>query len=154
MFSARRNALALAAVVAAPLVLTGCGSSVADRDTSRTVTTTAAEAVTPFCEAVDESRAAARPISELGTGRRLAEINNVADQVRTANQQVTALAPQELRTDFERRNALIERQLRLLETNGGDTLALARDQDIAREASDPGYTAALRRINDYVRSTC
>lgn len=154
MSSARRNAIALAAVVAAPLLLTGCGSSVADRDTSRTVTTTAAQAVTPFCEAVDDSRAAARPVSELGTGQRLGEIDTVADRVRTANEQVTALAPQELRADFERRNALIERQLRLLETNRGDTLALARDPDVAREASDPGYTAALRRINDYVHSTC
>lgn len=154
MSSVRRNALALTAVVAAPLVLAGCGGSVADRDTSRTVTTTAAQAVTPFCEAVDNSRAAARPVSELGTGRRVGEISTVAEQVRTANEQVTALSPQELRADFERRNALIERQLRILESNGGDTLALARDSDVAREASDPAYTAGQRRINDYVRSTC
>ena len=45
---------------------------------------------------------------------------------------MTALSPQEIRADFERVNALIERQLRLLEANGGDTLALARDADVAR----------------------
>ncbi|MDN5917194.1 MAG: hypothetical protein L0I76_19175 [Pseudonocardia sp.] len=152
--SQRHGALALPAVAAAVLVLTACGGSVADRGSSRTVTTTQAEAVTPFCEAVENSRAATRPVSGLGTGRRVDDVDGVADRVRAANEQVTALAPQELRADFERANALIEHQLRLLEANGGDTLALARDPDIAREATDPGYTAASSRINEYVRATC
>lgn len=154
MSSTRRHALALPALLAAVLALPGCGSSVADRDTSRTATTTQARAVTPFCEAVEQSRAATGPVSRLATGQRLDDPAVVVDRVRTANEQVTALAPQEVRPDFERVNALVERQLRLLESNGGDTLALARDPDVAREAADPGYTAAVRRINDYVRSTC
>lgn len=135
-------------------MLAACGGSVADRGSSRTVTTTQAAAVTPFCEAVANSRTAARPVSELGTGRRVDDIAQVADRVRAANQQVTALSPQEIRADFDRVNALIERQLRLLEANGGDTLALARDADVAREASDPAYTEASGRINEYVRNTC
>ncbi|MBW0102341.1 hypothetical protein [Pseudonocardia sp. KRD291] len=136
------------------MVLSACGGSVADRGSSRTVTTTQAQAVSPFCEAVENSRSSARPVTELGTGRRVDDIAGVADRVRAANEQVTALSPQELRADFERVNALVERQLRQLETNGGDTFALARDPDVAREASDPAYTAASGRINDYVRSTC
>lgn len=152
MRASRRYCLALPALLVAGLVLSGCGSSVADRGSSRTVTTTQARAVSPFCEAVDRSSAAARPVST--PGRRVDDITAVADEVRAANQQVTALAPQELRADFERVNGLIERQLRILEANGGDTFALARDPDITREANDPAYNEASDRINDYVRATC
>ena len=148
----RHRAVILPVLVAAVLGLAGCGSSVADRDGPRTVTTTQARAVSPFCEAVQTRRQAARPLSE--PGRRVDDIGAIAERVRTANQQVSALAPQELRADFERVNGLIERQLRLLETNGGDTFALARDPDVARESNDPAYSEASDRINEYVRATC
>ena len=143
MSSVRRSGYALPALSAALVVLAGCGSSVATRETPRTAVTTQAKAVTPFCEAVANSRAATRPIAELGTGQRV-----------EANQQVTSLAPQEMRADFERAGQLLERQLQVLEESGGDTLALSRDPELARNRTDPEYTSGTQRINDYVRRTC
>lgn len=154
MSSARRSGYALPALSAVLLVLAGCGSSVATRDTPRTAVTTQAEAVTPFCEAVTNSRAATRPVAELGSGQRVEDIALVADRVRAANQQVTSLAPQELRADFERASQLLERQLQALEESGGDTLALSRDPELTRDRTDPEYAAGTQRINEYVRRTC
>ena len=90
----------------------------------------------------------------MGIGRSISDVGEVTANVRQANQQVTALAPQEIRADFERVDQLVERQLALLEANGGDTLAVARDPGIAQDRADPEYQAASQRIRDYVRSTC
>ncbi|OLL71305.1 hypothetical protein Ae168Ps1_5808 [Pseudonocardia sp. Ae168_Ps1] len=146
----------LALLVPAALVLVaGCGGSLATQPgSSRQATTTEAVATTPFCEAVQASRDAAQPVSGLAIGRSLGDIDRVAAEVRRANQQVSSLAPQEIRADFDRANQLVERQLELLEANGGDTMAVARDPEIAQARSDPEYQAASQRINDYVRSNC
>lgn len=153
MTAVRRHALLLAAV----LVVAGCGDSLATRPgPSRPVTTTQVRATTPFCEAVQASREAAQPVSGIGIGlgRQVGDIERLAADVRRANEQVTALAPQEIRADFERANQVVERQLELLEANGGDTLAVARDPQLAQERTDPAYQAASQRINAYVRSNC
>ncbi|MBC3192927.1 hypothetical protein H7X46_17860 [Pseudonocardia sp. C8] len=152
MTAVRRLGLLLPAVL---LVLAGCGDSLATQPgSSRPPTTTQARATTPFCEALQDSEEAAEPVSGIAIGRPVENIGEIAADVRRANEQVTALAPQEIRPDFDRVNQLAERQLDLLEANGGDTLAVARDPEIARARADPSYQVATQRINDYVRSTC
>ncbi|BBG01119.1 MULTISPECIES: hypothetical protein [Pseudonocardia] len=142
-------------VPAALLLLAGCGGSLATQPgTSRPATTTAAQASTPFCDAVQASREATQPVGGIGLGRAVEDVESVASNVRRANQQVTGLAPQEIRTDFDRVNQIVERQLQLLEANGGDTVAVARNPEIAEARSDPEYQASSQRINDYVRSNC
>ena len=141
-----------------PLVLTGavlagCGSSITDV-TTRSTGPTQVRAVSPFCDAVERSQTAAAPISRSRIGTRVDDVDAVAEQIRSANQQVSALAPPELRADADRVTGVVDRQLRLLVDSGGDTLALARDPDLQRVTSDPEYAAASRRLGDYVRSTC
>lgn len=152
MAAVRQHVLLLSAVLA---LVAGCGGSLATQPGStRAPTTTQARATTPFCEAVQASRDAAQPVNGVGIGRSVGDVGEVAANVRQANQQVTALAPQEIRADFDRVNQLTQRQLELLEANGGDTLAVARDPEIAQARSDPEYQAASQRINDYVRANC
>lgn len=152
MTAVRRFALL---VPAALVLLAGCGGSLATQPgTSRPATTTQAQASTPFCDAVQASREATQPVGGIGLGRGVEDVEAVAADVRRANQQVTGLAPQEIRSDFDRVNQLVERQLQLLEANGGDTIAVARNPEIAEARSDPEYQAASQRINDYVRSNC
>ena len=134
-------------------VLAGCGSSITEI-TTRSTGPTPAHAVSPFCDAVQRSQKAAEPVSRGRIGARVDDVENVADQVRSANQQVSALAPPELRADADRVTGVVDRQLRLLVDSGGDTMVLSRDPDLARATSDPEYAAASRRLGDYVRSTC
>lgn len=155
MYPVRR--MALFATMAALALVAGCGDSLATRSSdysSDSTPTTEARASSPFCEAVENSRRATEPVAALGVGQQLGDVGQVAADVRTANQQVTALAPQEIRADFERTTALVEQQLQLLEANGGDTLAVARDPAISQARTDPEYTAANSRVTDYVRRTC
>lgn len=152
MSGVRRSAVLLPLACA---LLAGCGDSLATRPgPSRPAPTTEAVAPTPFCEAVRASREATEPVTGIGAGRRVGDVATVAAEIRRANQQVVALAPQDIRADFDRANELVERQLQLLEANGGDTLALARDPEVARSRSDPAYRAASQRVTAYVRSTC
>ncbi|MBP2367116.1 hypothetical protein [Pseudonocardia parietis] len=152
MTTVRRHVLLLSVAL---VLVAGCGGSLATQPgSSRQATTTPARASNPFCEAVQAGRDAAEPVSGIGIGRSVGDVDQVAANVRRANQQVTALAPQEIRADFDRVNQLAERQLELLEANGGDTMAVARDPEIAQARSDPAYQAASQRINDYVRSNC
>ena len=152
MTAVRLFVLLLPAVL---VLLAGCGGSLATQPgSSRPTTTTPARAATPFCEAVRASRDAAQPVNGIGIGRSVGDVAEVTANVRAANQQVTALAPQELRADFDRANQLDERRLELLEANDGDILAVARDPQIAQARTDPEYQAASQRINDYVRSNC
>jgi len=140
-------------VLLAGAVVAGCGSSITET-TQRSATPTPARAVSPFCDAIEQSQAAAEPVSRGRAGGRIEDIDQVADQVRTANQQVSALAPPELRADADRVVGVLDRQLRLLEDSGGDTAALSRDPELGRASADPAYTAASRRVTDYVRASC
>lgn len=154
MYPVRRLALVAPVVL---VLVSGCGDSLATRSSDysvRATATTEAPARTPFCEAVAASEQASDPLVGLGVGQRLEDVSRVVQQVRNANEQVVALAPQEIRADVERTTAFVEQQLRALEANGGDTLAVARDPAVARSRSDPGYTAANRRVTDYVRRAC
>ncbi len=140
-------------MLVAGAVLAGCGSSITDV-TTRSAGPTQARAVTPFCDAVERSQTAAEPLSRGRIGARVDDVAEVADQIRSANQQVSALAPPELRADADRVTGVVDRQLRLLVDSGGDTMVLSRDPDLERATSDPEYTAASRRLADYVRGTC
>ncbi|GAA1866836.1 MULTISPECIES: hypothetical protein [Pseudonocardia] len=155
MTAVRRPGLLVPAALAL-LLVGGCGSSLATQpgSSSRTVVTTQNRPSSPFCDAVEASRTATQPFNGVGIGRSISDVGEVTANVRQANQQVTSLAPQEIRADFERVDQLVERQLALLEANGGDTLAVARDPGIAQDRADPEYQAASQRIRDYVRSTC
>ncbi|ANY05236.1 hypothetical protein AFB00_01690 [Pseudonocardia sp. HH130630-07] len=150
----RRWTLLLSALTVS-VVLAGCGDSLATQSgTSRPATTTEARATTPFCEAVQANQDAVRPLGGIAVGGRVEDVAQLVANVRRTNQQVTALAPQEIRGDFDRANQLVERQLVALENSGGDSMAVARDPEIARARSDPEYQAASQRISDYVRSNC
>ena len=140
-------------VLLAVAVVAGCGSSIT-ATTPRSTGPTQARAVSPFCDAVERSQTAAEPVSRGRIGARVDDVGEVAEQVRTANLQVSALAPPELRADADQVTAVVDRQLRLLVDSGGDTLVLSRDPELERATNDPAYTAATRRLGDYVRSTC
>lgn len=140
-------------VLLAVAVVAGCGSSITET-TTRSTGPTQARAVSPFCDAVERSQAAAEPVSRGRIGARVEDVGEIADEVRSANQQVSALAPQELRADADRVTGVVDRQLRLLVDSGGDTMVLARDPELERATTDPAYAAATRRLGDYVRSTC
>jgi hypothetical protein len=149
MYPVRRIALLLLAGA----VVAGCGSSIT-QVTPRTAAPTQARAVTPFCDAIDQNRKAAEPLSRGGLGSRVENIDQVADQIRSANQQVAALAPPEQKADADRIVAVLDRQLRVLVDNDGDTAALARDPEIEQATRDPEYAAANRRLSEYVRTSC
>ncbi|MFP5021960.1 hypothetical protein [Pseudonocardia phyllosphaerae] len=144
----------LAALVLAG-ALTGCGDSLATRPSSTPhASPTTSRSQTPFCEALQRSREAARPVNELGVSRQKSDTGEVVTDVRSANQQVLLLAPQEIRPDVQRANEVVELQLRVLERTEGDTLALSRDPDVSRERSDPQNVEASQRIQDYSRRMC
>ncbi len=149
MYAVRR----IVVVLLGATMLAGCGSSITEI-TPRSTRTTPAAAATPFCEAIARSQEASQPVARWRIGQQVENVGEVADQVRTTNQQVSALAPPELRADADRVVGVVDRQLRLLEVNGGDTSALARDPELERATADPEYAAASKRLSDYVRTSC
>ena len=137
------------------LLPTACGSSLADADRpdpARTRRTPPGD----FCTAVQVVGDAARPLAALvdrGGAVPREQITEAAEHVRSANVDVLATAPGEIRADIERSVAEANLQLDALEATGGDTAAVARDAS-ARGQNGPDYTAAATRVQDYVGAHC
>jgi hypothetical protein len=143
-------------VAGAALVLTGCGGSLADAD--RPDPTRARHAPPgDFCAAVLAGAEAARPLAALverGGSVPREEITAAAEQVRSANADVLATAPGEIRADVEQSLAEADMQLDALEAAGGDAAAVARDAAARRTQVGQDYTAATARVRDYVSTHC
>jgi hypothetical protein len=138
------------------LLITGCGGSLADTDAPNA---SQARRVPPgdFCTAVRAGADATRPLAALvgrgGTVPR-AQLSEAAAQVRSANADVLATAPGEIRAEVERSVAAVDLQLSALEAAEGDTGAVARDGALRSRLTAPEYTAATQRVREYVGSHC
>jgi hypothetical protein len=151
------RAVALTALlVAAALLLGGCGGSLADADAphpSRAPRPPAGD----FCTAVKAGAAATRPLAALVAQGGVVPRDRLAAaaaQVRTANADVLATAPAEIRADVEQSVAAVELQLEALEAARGDTGAVARDGTVRSRLSAPEYAGASRRVREYVDAHC
>ena len=137
------------------LLPTACGSSLADADrpsATRARQTPAGD----FCAAVAAGADAARPLATLvdrGGAVPRDQITEAAEQVRSANAEVLATAPGEIRDDVERSVTEADLQLDALEAAGGDAAAVARDA-AARGQGDQDYPAAAARVRAYVGAHC
>lgn len=146
----RRTALLLMLAVLG--ALTGCGSSVADRDGPAPVRATTAPPP-PFCAALEASLRATAPL-ENRTGIPAEELTNAVEGARRANTELVDTAPTPLRPDVERYVAALDLQLAALQANGGDTVALQRDAALASAVNTPETVAAGQRVQTYVRENC
>jgi hypothetical protein len=146
-------AVVLAAVT---LLMTGCGGSLADTDApapSRSRSTPPGD----FCAAVLAGAEATRPLAALvGRGGTIPrpQLTDAAARVRSANADVLATAPEEIRADVERSVAAVDLQLDALEAAAGDTVAVARDSALRSALAAPEYTTATQRVRRYVDSQC
>jgi hypothetical protein len=155
--SRRRTApTPMVAVVAAALLLAGCGGSLADADSPAP----ARRDRTPpgdFCGAVLAGTRAAQPLAALlnrgGTVPR-AELDSAAEAVRSAYADMVATAPGEIRADVERSVAAVDLQLDALEAAKGDTAAITRDAGLRDKLTSPEYTGAADRVRSYVGEHC
>jgi hypothetical protein len=148
--------LAPAVVVAAALLLTGCGGSLADADApgpARPDRTPPGD----FCGAVLAGTRATQPLVALltrgGTVPR-DQLDPAAAAVRSAYADVLATAPGEIRTDVERAVAAMNTQLDALDAAGGDTTAVARDVQLRSRLTAPEYTEAADRVRSYIGEHC
>jgi hypothetical protein len=150
--TSRVPALALAAA----LLLTGCGGSLADTDAPAP----ARPDRTPpgdFCGAVLAGTRAVQPLTALLTrGGTVSpeQLDTAAAAVRSAYADVLATAPGEVRADVERSVAAVNLQLDALEAAGGDAAAVARDEQLRRRLAAPEYTEATERVRTYVDEHC
>jgi hypothetical protein len=138
------------------LLLVACGGSLADADRPGP----ARSARTPpgdFCAAVQAGVAAARPLAALverGDAVPREQIVEAAEQVRSANADVLATAPEEIRADVERSIAEADVQLDALEAAGGDAAAMARVGATTSGSAEQEYAVAARRVREYVGVHC
>jgi len=153
MGRAPRPTIVCAGVLSATtLLLAACGGSLADADRPDP----ARSARTPpgdFCAAVLAGAEAARPLSALvdrGDAVPREQVVEAAEQVRSANADVLATAPEEIRADVERSVAEANLQLDALEATGGQGITgPTRSGSAAQE-----YAAATRRVREYVGMHC
>jgi hypothetical protein len=150
-----RTAVRANAVLAALLLLAGCGGSLADLD--RPGPARARTAPADFCAAVLAGAAAARPVAVLVARTDPAarqELGAAAENARRAYADVLATAPEDIRPDVERAVAAADLQLDVLEGTGGDAGALARDAAVRRTLATQEYVVATQRVTDYVATHC
>jgi hypothetical protein len=143
-------------LVASALLMTGCGGSLADADAPGQSPSRDAPPG-DFCTAVLAGAEATRPLAALvgrgGTVPRT-QLADAAARARSANADVLATAPEEIRADVERSMAAVELQLDALDAAGGDTDAVARNPAVRAALAEPEYTAATHRVRRYVDSHC
>jgi hypothetical protein len=150
------HASTVVATALAAALVAGCGGSLADADASDPSRVRRPPAG-DFCTAVLAGAEATRPLAALlGRGGTVPreQLSAAAAQVRTANADVLATAPGEIRADVERSVAAVDLQLDALEAAGGDTGAVARDSAIRSRLATPEYTVATKRVRDYVDTHC
>ena len=146
----------VAALVAAGLLLGGCGGSLADADTARPPRH---ERTPPgdFCGAVLAGTRATQPLNALITRGGTVpadQLATAAEAVRSAYADVLATAPGEIRTDVERTVAAVDLLRDALEAAGGDSTAVAQDAQLRARLTAPEYTEAAARVRGYVDEHC
>ena len=152
----RTSPVPVVALVAAALLLAGCGGSLADTDTPappRPDRTPPGD----FCSAVLAGTRAAQPLATLltrgGTVPR-DQLTAAAEAVRSAYAEVLATAPGEVRSDVERSVAAVDLQLDALEAADGDTAAVAGNAELRSRLTAPEYVQASERVRDYIGEHC
>ncbi|HYH31505.1 MAG TPA: hypothetical protein VD903_14065 [Pseudonocardia sp.] len=144
-----------AGALAALVVLTGCGSSVADADSRDPIRTTAPPA-TPFCAAAQANLQAIRPLNGLVAQGRVPP-DQLADRVaavRRAGQDMVLTAPQDIRADVERTVEALDLQLDVLVASGGDQTAIGRDTELMNRLNSREFAGAGERVRAYMEQTC
>ena len=152
----RTSPAPVVALVAAALLLAGCGGSLADADTPappRPDRTPPGD----FCSAVLAGTRAAQPLATLltrgGTVPR-DQLTSAAEAVRSAYAEVLATAPGEIRADVERTVTAVDLQLDALEAADGDTAVVARDEELRSTLTAPEYAQAAERVREYIGEHC
>jgi hypothetical protein len=141
--------------LAALVVLAGCGSSVADADSSdRTRTTTAPPS--PFCAAAQSNLQAIRPLNGLVARGRVPadELADTVTAVRRAGADMVRTAPDDIRVDVERTVRALDLQLDVLLASGGDASALTGNSELVTRLNSPEFAEAGDRVRAYVERTC
>ena len=152
----RTSPAPVVALLAAALLLAGCGGSLADADTPappRPDRTRPGD----FCSAVLAGTRAAQPLATLltrgGTVPR-DQLTTAAEAVRSAYAEVLATAPGEIRADVERSVAAVDLQLDALEAADGDTAAVAGNAELRSRLTAPEYVQAAEQVRDYIGEHC
>jgi hypothetical protein len=152
----RTNPAPVMALVAAALVLAGCGGSLADADTPASPRPDRSRP-DDFCSAVLAGTRAAQPLATLltrgGTVPR-DQLTTAAEAVRSAYAEVLATAPGEIRADVERSVAAVDLQLDALEAANGDTAAVAGNAELRSRLTAPEYVQAAEQVRDYISEHC
>jgi hypothetical protein len=152
----RTSPASVVALVAAALLLAGCGGSLADTDAPAPPRR---DRIVPgdFCSAVLAGTRAAQPLATLLTGGGTVprdQLRSATEAVRSAYAEVLATAPGEIRADVERSVDAVDLQLDALEAADGDTGAVARNAELRSRLAAPDYTQAAERVRDYVSEHC
>ena len=145
------------AALAACVLLTGCGGSVADADNRPARDADdAAPSVSPFCAASQANSAAIGPLNALvSTGSADPdELTSTVEAVRRAGADLLAVAPPAVRSDARLTVDAVDTLLDALLRHDGDGRAAREDPAVAAQLTAPELTAANERLANYVRRTC
>lgn len=149
-----RHLARAAALCLALAVLTACGGSVIDVDTSaRQPVEEQPPEQSQFCSAVAANSDAVRPLQSAVArgGGPSPELSELVAEVRQANSELLATAPGEIRTEVERSVAGSTVQLDALEAGGAEA---AQAPEARAALEDPEFAAAGERIGEYVQANC
>ena len=142
------------------ILVTGCGRSVADADTTGTVASQPAGSTRAagFCAAVRANADAIRPLNQLTlTGPIHATGDGLTGAVEAARISGTVLvdaAPGDIRAAVVRTVAAMNSELNALLAAGGDAAKAARDPAVAAELNSAEVAAASRQVSTYVNQNC
>ena len=145
------------AALAACVLLTGCGGSVADTDSQPARSSRdAAPSASPFCAASRANSAAIGPLNALVSrgDPDPDELAQAVEAVRRAGSQLVAVAPPEVHDDVQLTVDAVDTQLDALLASGGDARAVSNDPTVATRLAAPELTAASERLAGYVSRTC
>lgn len=143
-------------VVAVMFALNGCGGSVADRDRDRAGQVAEPEPPSPFCAAIVATSEALTPLSALTAGGTIPpeELGPTVEEVRSANSDLLATAPADVRTDVQTYVRIIEMQLDAVVDSGGAADALAPGSPLAEQINTPENSQANERLQAFVGREC
>lgn len=137
------------------IALAGCGGSVADRDRPAP-RVEEPEPPSPFCAAIFASSEALTPLNALAAGGSIPpdQLDTTVEQVRTANSDLLAATPTDIRTDVQTYVRIIELQLDAVVAGGGAADALAPGTPLAAQINTPENADANERLREYVTRSC
>ncbi|MGH8965362.1 MAG: hypothetical protein ACRDXB_08545 [Actinomycetes bacterium] len=142
--------------LAAFVLVSGCGSSVADSDSPDPTRRTPTASSSPFCVAAQANLEAIRPLNGLVAQGQVPpdELADTIGAVRRAGADMTMSAPEEIRVDVERTVQALDLQLDVLLASGGDATAITRDTQLTARLNSPEFTGAGERVRAYVERSC